>query len=73
MHKRLGEMVGAEVVDHKIPHRGDLRLFLDPDNLQSLCKHCHDSHKQREERSGHLVGHGPDGLPLDPNHHWYRK
>lgn len=66
----LGHLVGAEVVDHKTPHKGDLNLFLDQNNLQSLCKLCHDKHKQQQERRGLLVGHGPDGLPLDPNHHW---
>lgn len=31
---------GAEV-DHIIPHRGDARLFWDPENLQTLCKPDH--------------------------------
>lgn len=38
--------------DHREPHRGDERLFWDEDNLQTLCKPCHDRHKQREERRG---------------------
>lgn len=42
--------VPADVVDHVIPHRGDMKLFWDPDNLQSLCAHCHNSEKQRQER-----------------------
>ncbi len=40
------------VADHRTPHRGDERLFWDADNLQCLCKPCHDRHKQREERRG---------------------
>lgn len=32
----------ASVTDHIVPHRGDERLFWDEDNLQSLCKPCHD-------------------------------
>ncbi|RKD61673.1 HNH endonuclease [Rhizobium sp. WW_1] len=40
------------VADHKIRHQGDHELFWDEGNLQTLCKHCHDSLKQREERSG---------------------
>lgn len=28
-------------VDHIIPHRGDQKLFWDPDNHQTLCKPCH--------------------------------
>lgn len=39
----------AEVVDHTVPHRGDMSLFWNEKNWQSLCKHCHDVHKQRAE------------------------
>jgi 5-methylcytosine-specific restriction enzyme A len=61
------------VVDHKLPHRGDSKLFFDASNLQSLAKQCHDSWKQALERSGTDVIQGCDerGLPLDPKHHWY--
>lgn len=38
------------VADHIVPHRGDERLFWDEGNLQTLCKPCHDSKKQRAER-----------------------
>lgn len=41
------------VCDHRQPHRGDEALFWDEGNLQTLCKPCHDRHKQREERAGH--------------------
>ncbi|MDO6587341.1 HNH endonuclease [Salipiger sp. 1_MG-2023] len=37
-------------VDHITPHKGDETLFFDPGNLQALCKLCHASRKQREER-----------------------
>lgn len=37
-------------VDHVVPHRGDITLFLDESNLQSLCKRCH-SMKTAKERS----------------------
>ncbi|EZP57246.1 HNH endonuclease family protein [Sphingomonas sp. RIT328] len=40
------------VADHREPHRGDEALFWDERNLWCLCKPCHDSRKQREERSG---------------------
>lgn len=40
------------VADHRKPHRGDEALFWDADNLQTLCKPCHDKHKQRAERAG---------------------
>lgn len=42
------------VADHKRRHGGDHDLFWDERNLQCLCKPCHDSLKQREERSGRL-------------------
>lgn len=35
--------------DHVTPHRGDERLFWDESNMQTLCAHCHNSLKQREE------------------------
>lgn len=37
------------VVDHIIPHRGDMLLFWDRTNWQALCKPCHDRRKQRVE------------------------
>ncbi|MFP5078640.1 HNH endonuclease [Rhizobium sp. YIM 134829] len=39
------------VCDHVIPHKGDLELFWDETNLQTLCKTCHDREKQRQERA----------------------
>lgn len=39
----------ANVVDHIVPHRGDMRLFWDRKNWQPLNKHCHDSTKQSLE------------------------
>jgi len=68
----LGKDQAANVADHKKPHKGDLVLFFDPGNLQSLCKTCHDSAKQTLERSGVLPGCTRDGVPLDPHHHWRR-
>lgn len=70
MHAELGQVVAAEVVDHITPHKGDHKLFWDPKNHQALCKHCHDAHKQRLEKSGVLPGCNVSGIPLDPNHHW---
>lgn len=59
-----GETVtAADTVDHVRPHKGDEQLFFDPDNLQSLCKHCHDSAKQRIERGQTVVRFGADGWP----------
>lgn len=44
------------VCDHVKRHGGDERLFWDARNLQTLCKPCHDSRKQREERAAGLKG-----------------
>lgn len=69
---QLGSTTAATVVDHIVPHKGDHGLFHDPDNLQSLCKTCHDSVKQRQEVRGVLVGCDAAGAPLDPGHWWNR-
>lgn len=39
----------AEVVDHKIPHKGDRVLFWDRDNWQAMAKECHDRKTARED------------------------
>lgn len=49
MCEASGQLVPATVVDHKIPHRGDRRLFFDRSNWQSLCKRCHDRKTARED------------------------
>lgn len=40
----------ATVVDHIVPHRGDMKVFWDRTRWQPLCVSCHSSTKQREER-----------------------
>jgi 5-methylcytosine-specific restriction endonuclease McrA len=52
----------ATVADHIQPHRGNMEKFFDIDNLQSLCKTCHDSTKQRLEKSGDF-GCDEQGFP----------
>lgn len=69
-HFKRGELKPATVVDHVVPHRGDVARFWDRSNWQSLCSHCHDSHKQRLERSGRVAGCDENGVPLDPAHPW---
>lgn len=66
----MGRTTAATVCDHIEPHKGDEALFFDPCNLQSLCKQCHDSVKQREEHLGVRIGADASGYPLDPKHHW---
>lgn len=68
---RQGKTVASVIADHVIPHRGDEALFWNGE-LQALCKLCHDSHKQRMEKSGRVVGCDIAGLPLDARHHWTR-
>lgn len=48
---RLEGNTALLVCDHIKPHRGDERLFWDETNLQTLCKACHDTIKQREEQA----------------------
>lgn len=86
MCSTLERPVAATVVDHKTAPKlkdakdsgdaarikGAWKLFWDPGNWASLCKFCHDSTKQRLERSGRVAGCAPDGRPLDPGHHWNR-
>jgi len=43
-------------------------LFFDYENTQSLCKRCHDSTKQAEEKRGYSIHVDEDGWPVDPNH-----
>ena len=84
MHMKQGRIVASTVVDHITPHRlgqailskndeainAARRLFWDPKNHQALCDTCHSSHKQRQEKSGKVVGCSDAGVPTDPNHHW---
>jgi 5-methylcytosine-specific restriction endonuclease McrA len=65
---RAGRRTLATVVDHIRPHRGDQRLFWAGNNLQALCKPCHDSTKKHVEAHGYSPDIGLDGLPLDPQH-----
>ena len=69
-HLKRGYVLQANVVDHIEPHRGDMKLFWDSANWQRLCKVCHDSHKQRLEKSGVDAGCDLSGVPIDKNHHW---
>lgn len=44
----------AAEIDHKIPHKGDADRFFDEQGLQTLCKTCHSTAKQREERGSRM-------------------
>lgn len=62
---RTEDVTEADVVDHIKAHKGDLDLFHDPSNLQSLCKHHHDSAKQMIDLGKKVVTYGLDGYPIE--------
>jgi 5-methylcytosine-specific restriction enzyme A len=75
-----GVPTAAVVADHIRAHRGDPFEFWHG-ALQSLCQHCHNSIKQREEaraqdrgglryeaNHGWKKGFDYDGTPIDPRH-----
>lgn len=39
---RAGKALPANVVDHIVPHKGDMKLFWDTRNHQAMNKMCHD-------------------------------
>lgn len=45
----LGRVLPSSVVDHVIPHRGNMRLFWDQTNWQAMSKPCHDRKTARED------------------------
>ncbi len=47
--ERRGKVKLATEVDHIIPHKGDMSLFWDPSNWQSLCHACHSRKTARED------------------------
>lgn len=60
----------ATVVNHRIPHKGDWALFIDPANFQSICAPHHDSLVQRQERVGYDIGCDTRGRPIAADHPW---
>lgn len=48
--KERGRTVIATVIDHILPHRGDMTLFWDVQgNWRALCKSCHDQKTANED------------------------
>jgi hypothetical protein len=70
---KAGNRTPATVVDHRTPHRGDMRLFWDRSLWSALCGFHHNSIKQAADRLGPLRGCDEYGNPRDPNHPFYRK
>ena len=52
-----GDVKAADIVDHIVPHKGDIALFWDRSNWQSLCKRDHDI-KTATEDGGFGNGEG---------------
>ena len=46
-----GKITEATVVDHIIPHRGDMKLFWDKSNWQPLCEHHHNVKTMTEDNN----------------------
>lgn len=47
--EKEGRVTPASEVDHVEPHRGDSVKFFDNNNIQSICRECHQE-KTRKER-----------------------
>jgi 5-methylcytosine-specific restriction enzyme A len=58
----------AAIVHHAKEHKGDLALFYDPANLESLCAPHHDGDVQSEEKLGYSTEIDVSGWPVDPKH-----
>jgi len=70
--KKMGKITEATVADHITPISDDPKARLDPNNLQSLCKECHDTIKQRmESESYNQVG--LNGMPMSKDHPWNKE
>ena len=62
--EEIGKYTPATMVDHIIPIRERPDLAFDLDNLQPLCRQCHDSVKRREESTGKRIGCDTNGNPV---------
>ena len=69
-HLKRNKVVEASVVHHVNPKDKDdiATFFRGP--FESLCKPCHDSAGQKEDKRGYTIGCDINGMPLDPDHPW---
>jgi 5-methylcytosine-specific restriction enzyme A len=68
-------LVIAEAVDHIVSINAGGDPFPALDQLMSLCTPCHNRKTRIVEQQGQPLidkGFGIDGMPLDPNHPWFR-
>ncbi|MDE0724732.1 MAG: HNH endonuclease signature motif containing protein [Alphaproteobacteria bacterium] len=56
--KAQGRTVIAKVVDHVVPHKGNMSLFRDRTNWQPLCIRCHNVKTAKEDGG---FGRSPKG------------
>jgi len=73
MCHKAGRITPADAVDHIKPHGGDWELFISRDNLQALCRECHNTQKQMQEIHGHSQACDDKGMPLDERHPWRKE
>ena len=73
IHRDNNQWVIATIPDHIIPHKGNEELFWDVNNLQPLCKTCHDSRKKLQEYHGYSQACDVNGNPIDKQHPWNKK
>lgn len=62
--KRKGKSVKATVIDHRSPHRGSRKKFLDKKNWQALCRDCHAA-KIGQEKIDNRGANGNTGVALN--------
>lgn len=62
---QVGRVEPATVVDHVVAHKGNVALFYDASNLQSMCIRCHNGWKQRVEHGSQGSDCDDKGYPLD--------
>ena len=65
----VGRVNGTDlIIDHVTPHRGNRKLFFNRENIQTLCRSCHDSRKRMLDLDGYDPQVGADGWPVDQEH-----
>jgi hypothetical protein len=73
MCQKIGRDTPATIVHHKVKHEGNVELFWDESNLESVCASCHSGSARIAEHFGHSQACGVDGLPLDLGHEWRKR
>lgn len=63
--KRGRNLPQSAVIHHITPHKGNLDLFYDLDNLQAVCWKCHSGDIQSIEARGLDTEIGEDGWPTN--------